>query len=63
MRFPLLVAWDTYEFETSCSYSHILPPCISNYAPPIRYACYWSDHESTSYPITFLMIAFLGSLV
>jgi len=27
------LAWDTYEFETTCSDSYVPPPCIPTYAP------------------------------
>jgi len=42
------LAWDTYEFETSCFESHIPSPCISNLAPSLCATCYCSDHNSTS---------------
>ena len=44
------LAWDTYEFDNSCSDSCITSPCISNYAPPVCQILYCYDHDSTSYP-------------
>ena len=44
------LAWDTYEFETSCYDSYVPPPCIPDYAPPICRICHCSDHDSNSCP-------------
>ena len=44
------LAWDTYEFETSCSDSYIPPPCIPAPVPPMCAICHCSDHASSSCP-------------
>jgi len=44
------LAWDMYEFETSCSDSYIPSPCIPTYAPPMCEICHCSDHGSTFCP-------------
>jgi len=44
------LAWDTYEFETSCSDFRIPCPCIINYVPPVHEICHCSNHDSISYP-------------
>jgi len=44
------LAWDTYEFETSCSESYIPSPCIPAYAPSLCEICHCSDHDSSSCP-------------
>ena len=40
------LAWDTYEFETSCSDFYIPLPCIPAYVPPVCEICHCSDHYS-----------------
>ena len=42
------LAWDLYEFETSCSDSYIQSPCIPTYAPSMCEICHCSDHDSIS---------------
>ena len=44
------LAWDTREFETSCSGSYIPPPCTPAHAPPLCEICHCSDHDSSSCP-------------
>ena len=44
------LAWDTYEFETSCSNFYIPPPCIPTHAPTLCEICHCSDHDNTSCP-------------
>ena len=44
------LAWDTHEFETSCSESYIPAPCIPAYAPPLCEICHCSDHDNSSCP-------------
>ena len=44
------LAWDTYEFETSCSDSCTPPSCIPDYTLPVCEICHCSDHASNSYP-------------
>ena len=42
------LAWNTYEFETSCFDSYIPPPCILDLAHSLCETCYCSNHDSTS---------------
>jgi len=44
------LAWDTYEFETSCFDSYIPFPCILTCAPPMCTICHCSDHDSNFCP-------------
>ena len=44
------LAWDTYEFKTSCSNFYIPPPCIPAYVPPVCEICHSSDHYSRCCP-------------
>ena len=44
------LAWDTYEFETSCFDSYIPSPCIPDLAPSLCETCHCFDHDSTSCP-------------
>jgi len=44
------LAWDTYEFETSCFDSYIPSPCIPTCAPILCDICHCSDHDNTSCP-------------
>ena len=44
------LAWDTYEFETSCFDSYMPPPCIPTYVPPVCAIFHCSDHNSTCCP-------------
>jgi len=44
------LAWDTYEFKTSCSDAYIPPPCIPAYVRPMCEICHCSDHDNSSGP-------------
>jgi len=44
------LAWDTYEFETSCFKFYIPSPCIHTHAPTLCNICHFSDHDSCSCP-------------
>ena len=44
------LAWDTYEFQTSCFNSYIPPLCIPNYTPCICKIYHYSAHDGNSYP-------------
>jgi len=44
------LAWDTYEFETSCFVSYMPPPCIPTHAPTLCNICHCSDYDSSSCP-------------
>jgi len=44
------LAYDTYEYEISCTNSYILPSCIPDYAHPMCEICHCSDHGSNSCP-------------
>jgi len=44
------LAWDTHEFETSCSEFYIPPPCIPPHVPTLCDICSCSDHDSSSCP-------------
>ena len=44
------LAWDTYEFETSCFDSYIPSPCIPTCTPPMCTICHCFDHDSNSCP-------------
>ena len=57
------LAWDTYEFETSCSDFYIPPSCIPTHAPTLCEICHCSDHENTLVLIIFLMIALLDLVI
>jgi len=44
------LAWDTYEFETSCFDFYIPPPYIATCVPPVCEICHCSDHYSHCCP-------------
>jgi len=44
----IVLACNTYEFETSYSDSYMPSPCIPIYAPPVCEICHYSDLNSTS---------------
>jgi len=54
------LSYDTYEFETSYSYSYIPSPWIYNYASPVCEICHCYDHDNTSCPYYIFYDGFAG---